>query len=155
MKIIVRETRADLPAAGEGLGGGPYEGDIAFTLDNNNAFFWNGTEWRPIGTPTPVTGSGALAATGISLITAVEGRSIYGLQVTGQAVPATAWDVRLEGSVDQLSWTEILSHVTSDGDGEIKFSGGNRYPVEWVRINVNALTLGPAGFIQVSFEAMP
>lgn len=74
----------------------------------------------------------------------------YALQVTGQDVAASAWSVALEGSLDGLTYTEILRHVTGDGDGVVKVSTSPViFPAFFIRARVISRTLGSAGKIRV------
>ena len=66
------------------------------------------------------------------------------LQVTGVPSPATAWVVDLEGSVDGVTFTQILRHTTLEGDGESVFSGTTLFLASFYRVRVVSLTLGGA-----------
>lgn len=85
----------------------------------------------------------------------VDGRGGYAVQVVGVGGVPTAWDVRLEGTLNGVNWVELvgMDHVTGDGNGSIVFSGANKYYVDAVRFRVNALTLGPATSINCIVEA--
>lgn len=83
----------------------------------------------------------------------VNGRTNFAIQVVGVGGTPTSWDVRLEGTVDGANWTELMLHVTVDGNGTLKFSGANRYPVDAVRFRVNGLTIAPATDIDCYVEA--
>ena len=72
------------------------------------------------------------------------------LQVVGVPVSASAWTVVLEGSVDGVNFSEILKHTTLTGDKQNLFSGTTLFLAKYYRINVTALTLGPATSISVS-----
>ena len=71
------------------------------------------------------------------------------LQVTGVGGIPTAWNVVLEGSVDGITFTEILKHQTIIGNGESVFSGTTLFLSNYYRVNVVSLTLGPATSIDV------
>lgn len=72
----------------------------------------------------------------------------YALQVKGSTGTATAWDVRLEGSLDGLNFSQIMGHQTSDGDGVMKVSTGTiPFPVLYMRVRTNALTLGSSASV--------
>lgn len=69
----------------------------------------------------------------------------FALQVTGTGAAASAWDVRLEGSLDGVKYAPLAQNATGDGDGSIKFSTGTTFsPVNYIRAYVNSLTLGSA-----------
>lgn len=104
---------------------------------------------------SPIRSSEERNATGAGTAVFVGGRTTYALQVTGVGGAASAWDVRLEGSLDGSAWQTILTHVTVSGDGALVFGGANRFPIDQARINVSALTLGgpPPTAIRVTWEA--
>lgn len=77
----------------------------------------------------------------------------FALQIVEVGGTLTAWDVRLEGSLDGVSWSTIRTHVTGDGAGATVFTGANRYSPRYVRVNVSGLTLGTATSISVLWRA--
>jgi len=66
------------------------------------------------------------------------------LQVIGEGGSPTLWEVLLEGSTDGINFSEILKHDTLTGDGVNVFSGTTLFLASYYRVNVTALTLGPA-----------
>lgn len=70
----------------------------------------------------------------------------HSLQVFGVGGSPTAWDIRLQGSLDGTHWFDILTHSSAGGDGlnDIKFSQGNFYKVSYLRVVCNAVTLSGA-----------
>lgn len=77
----------------------------------------------------------------------------YSLQVRGSTGTASSWDVRLEGSLDGVGWSSLITHGTADGDRYVKTSSATAatFPLTWIRARVNALTLGSsATAIQVN-----
>lgn len=94
-----------------------------------------------------------VAASGAAIV--VSGRGSYAIMVVGVGGVPTAWDVRLEGTLNGTNWTELtgMTHATGDGNGTIKWSGANRFPVHAVRFRLNAITLGPASSIDCVVEA--
>lgn len=92
-----------------------------------------------------LVGLGASAVIDVSVSPLVT----WTLQVSGDPVAATAWTVALEGSVDGISFTEILRHTTAEGDRESIFSGTTLFLASYYRINVIALTLGGATALDV------
>lgn len=90
---------------------------------------------------------GSVTATTPVVISTVDTHSqptkYYSLQVKASTGAATAWDVRLEGSLDGANWTGILAHSTADGDGTVKVSTNPViFPAAWVRTRLNSLTFG-------------
>lgn len=79
----------------------------------------------------------------------------YALQVVGDPVPADAWTVDLEGSLDGKNFDTILTHTTGTGDGKLWFSGNQIFPALFVRANVRQLTLGSADKITVWILCTP
>lgn len=76
--------------------------------------------------------------------------SKFGLQVKGTGAAATLWSVNLEGSLDGVNFSTVLSHVTATGDGSVMWIGSLEAPLLYFRSNVTALTLGSATNIVVT-----
>ena len=93
-----------------------------------------------------------IVATGPSAVTDVSANpmSSFTLQVTGVGGVATLWSVTIEGSLDGTTFSEIITHTSQLGDGENLYSGTTLFPVNYFRINVTALTLGPATSISAN-----
>jgi hypothetical protein len=99
-----------------------------------------------------------LAATGIAasstgqvkIALPIAARS-FAVQVKGVGGVPTAWTVALEGSIDAANWTALITH--NAGDGSTQWAADK--PVAFVRVNVSALTLGPASAINVGVLALP
>ena len=80
----------------------------------------------------------------------------FSLQVVGDEVAATAWDVALEGSLDGVNFEPLLTHVSgTNSNGAIVFNGNQVYPVMFIRSKVNSVTLGSATRILVYILGMP
>ena len=79
--------------------------------------------------------------------------SSLSLQVVGVGAAPTAWSVSLQGSNNNANWTNLLMHITADGNGANVFTGSNRFPIRYVRVNVTALVLGGATSINVLWRA--
>jgi hypothetical protein len=73
----------------------------------------------------------------------------YSVQVTGTGAAATAWDVRLECSLDNVGFTTVLTHTNVDGDTTMKASGSAGFPCLYFRSRTAGLTLGGATNIVV------
>jgi hypothetical protein len=73
----------------------------------------------------------------------------FSLQVVGNPVSATSWNVILEGSLDGVNFDTIMSHDTAIGNGKILFSGSVIFPILYYRCRIDALVLGPASEINV------
>lgn len=91
-----------------------------------------------------ITGTGVFGPVDVS----ESPMSTWSLQVSGVGGVPTAWTVVLEGSLDGVSFTEILKHTTAIGNGETIFSGTTLFLANYYRVNVTALTLGPATSIE-------
>lgn len=74
----------------------------------------------------------------------------FSLTVRGVGAAPTAWNVVLEGSLDNVNYTTMLTHVnTTEANGETKVSGATLFAVFYFRIRVVSLTLGGATGITV------
>jgi hypothetical protein len=81
--------------------------------------------------------------------------STYGLQVKGTGAAPTAWNVTLDGSLDNANWTTIVAHTNgTNADGATVWDTAGKANL-FYRINVAALTLGSATDIKVSAVAVP
>ncbi len=89
------------------------------------------------------------AASGTTVSVATTPLSSYSVQVTGTGAAASAWDVRLEGSLDNVVFTQILQHLNTTGDGVLLFTGANLFPALYVRSRCASITLGSATNIVV------
>ncbi len=82
-------------------------------------------------------------------------QKFYTIQVKGTGGVPTAWDVRLEVSIDNANWTEIGQHATVDGDGVLKFLNTDPKVSLYARFRCAGLTLGPATNIVAWLLASP
>ena len=57
-----------------------------------------------------------------------------------QTGTVTAWDCRLEGSLDNTNFTTLITHTNADGSGVIKFS--STCPCRYFRARCASITLG-------------
>lgn len=72
----------------------------------------------------------------------------FTIQVIGVGGTPTAWDVRLECSLEGTSWTQVLQHTNVDGNGLTK-PLAIPFPCLRMRANIAGLTLAPAAAIGV------
>ena len=108
--------------------------------------------------PIPVS-TGAAIQTQVSSFTAAgagmavdasgRGLSSYSLQVVGLGATPTSWDVRLEGSIDNLNWTPLIQHTENSPNGSLVTSGPNIMLCLYARVKVAELTKGSATGIKV------
>lgn len=89
-----------------------------------------------------VTGAGAVVEM------AAAPAKYFSIQVNGVGGTPTAWDVRLECSLDGLAWTQVVQHTNADGIGTTK-PLATAFPCLKMRANVAGLTLAPASSIGV------
>ena len=69
----------------------------------------------------------------------------FGIQVTGTGATATAWTVVVEGSLDNTTFTTILTHVNgTNANGATVWSSAVNTPCLYFRARCSALTLGSA-----------
>ena len=101
-----------------------------------------------IGTIVPVTANRSDTYTttgnGVTVTTSSNPFNTYALQVVGTGAAATTWDVRLEGSLDNVNFTQILQHTNATLNGVVVFSGTLLAPALYIRSRCAGLTLGPA-----------
>lgn len=79
----------------------------------------------------------------------------FGLQVVGTGAAATTWDVRLEGSMDNVNFTQIVAHTQVTGDGVMVWSGANHFPSLYFRSRCAGLVLGGATNIIAYIYGVP
>lgn len=75
--------------------------------------------------------------------------SAFAVQVTGTGAAATTWDVRLEGSLNNSGFTQILQHTQVTGDTVTLWTGALEAPTLYFRARVAGLALGAATNIVV------
>ena len=76
--------------------------------------------------------------------------SVFAVQVKGTGAAASAWNVRLEGSLNNTEFSTILTHTEVTGDGVVLYSGSTLSPSLYVRSRVASITLGSATDIVVT-----
>lgn len=76
--------------------------------------------------------------------------SSFAVQVKGTGAAATLWTAVLEGTLDMVNYTTILTHTQAIGDGVVLFLGALPSPVLAYRARVVSLTLGTATNIVVT-----
>ena len=109
--------------------------------------FWQTTQ--PVsGTVNPTTSnrSDTYSATGNGVTVDISATPLKGfaIQVIGTGAAASLWDIRLEGSLDNVNFTQILQHTNTTGDGVVLYSGATLYPSLYFRSRCAGLTLGSA-----------
>lgn len=87
---------------------------------------------------------------GITVSKATAPVSRFSVSVKGTGAAATIWDVRLEGSLDNTNFTQILQHTTTTGDGVALYIGSLTAPSLYFRSRCAGLTLGSATNIVVT-----
>lgn len=80
--------------------------------------------------------------------------SSFGIQVKGTGASATTWDIRLEGSLDGVNFSQILAHTNTTGDGAVLWAGGVFSPALYFRSRVSGLVLGGASNVVVTILGM-
>jgi hypothetical protein len=108
-----------------------------------------GTEYGLVVRPTSApfaTGDDTYTAggNGVALDASKAPVKHFSLQVVGTGAAASAWIVALEISLDNANWTEILRHVTADGDGVVLSAGPAPFPALFLRSRCVSVTLGGA-----------
>lgn len=91
-----------------------------------------------------------VAGSGTTIDASASPMSAYAIQVKGTGAPASAWDVRLEGSLNGVNFTQILAHTNATGDGVVLWTGSLEAPALYFRSRVESVTLGGASNIVVT-----
>ena len=78
----------------------------------------------------------------------------WAIQVTGTGATPTSWDVRAEGGLNNVGFTQVVQHTTTTGDGITVYSGATLSPSLYLRIRVAGLVLGGATNIVVVLLGM-
>lgn len=73
---------------------------------------------------------------------------VHAIQVKGTGAAATSWTVLLEGSLDGVNFSTVLTHNATDGS--TVFSGTALNACKYIRSNCTALSLGSASNIVVT-----
>lgn len=76
--------------------------------------------------------------------------SSFSMQTKGTGAIPTLWTVVLEGTLDMVNYTTILTHTQATGDATILFLGALPSPVLAFRSRVVSVTLGTATNIVVT-----
>jgi hypothetical protein len=95
--------------------------------------------------PMYATRSDTYTATGSGTTVDISKRVMgaFSIQVVGTGGAATVWDVRIEGSNDNVNFTQIIAHTNADGDGLVK-ANATYFPCLYFRSRCAGLTLGIA-----------
>jgi hypothetical protein len=91
-----------------------------------------------------------VAANGTTLDAHLTPVKSFSIQVKGTGATATSWIIVLEGSLDNVNFTTLLQHMTSDGDGKILSSGASLFPVLYFRSRLVQVVLGSATNVVVT-----
>jgi hypothetical protein len=75
----------------------------------------------------------------------------FALEVSIPSGAITAWSVALEGSLDGVNWTNLITHTANIGSTQWAVDK----PCTFVRVNVTALTLNTAPSISAIVLAVP
>ena len=70
--------------------------------------------------------------------------SKFSLQVTGTGAVPTTWTVILEGSLDNVNFTPIITHTQVSGNALILSTGSSFFPMTFYRTRCSVLVLGAA-----------
>lgn len=79
-------------------------------------------------------------SSGTTIDTSISPLKYYSLSVV-QTGTVTVWDIRLEGSLDNTNFTQILQHTNVTGSGVTLFSSASN-PSLYIRSRCAAITLG-------------
>lgn len=99
------------------------------------------------------TGVAKTAAGAASIASSAAPFATYAMSVKGTGGAASSWSVTLDGSLDGVNYTTILTHSATDGSTVWETTGK---AANFVRVNVGSLTLGgSATAIVVVIVAVP
>lgn len=73
----------------------------------------------------------------------------FGIQLTGTGASATTWNVKLDGSLNGVTYTQLIQHTQADGDGATKWLA-SASPILYMRSRVSSLNLGGATNVVVT-----
>ncbi len=93
------------------------------------------------------------AASGTTIDTSLAPLKYYSLQVKGTGASATTWDVRLEGSLDNVNFSQLIQHTNVTGDGAVLWLGTAAASF-YIRSRCAAVALGSATNIVVTLVGM-
>jgi len=121
------------------------------TAEKVATLVWNGTEWISQGAAYFTrSDTYTIAANGTTIDVSNSPTQSFTIQVKGTGAAATAWDVRLEGSLDGTNFSQIIQHTDAVGDGVLKSTGTTFSPVLYFRSRCASITLGSATDIVVT-----
>lgn len=92
-------------------------------------------------------------ATGVTVTASAPVKS-FSILVKGTGSAATAWNVVLEGSLDNVTFTTILTHTQATGDGVLLSTTTSFTPSLYFRSRLTSITLAPATAIVVTILGM-
>ena|ERR1700719_802221 len=90
------------------------------------------------------------AATGTTVNVSTTSAKTFSIHIKGTGAAATLWNVVLEGSLDNVNFTTVLTHTNTTGDGIVLYSGATLYPSLYFRSRCVSITLGSATNIVVT-----
>lgn len=89
-------------------------------------------------------------ANGVAVNITTAPLSTFSIQVKGTGAGATTWDIRLEGSLDGVNFSQILQHTNTTGDGAVLWIGASSAPSLYFRSRCAGLVLGGASNVVVT-----
>lgn len=92
-------------------------------------------------------------ATGVTVTVPAPVKS-FSILVKSTGTAATAWNVVLEGSLDNVNFTTILTHTNVTGDGVLLSTTTSFTPSLYFRSRLTSITLTPATAIVVTILGM-
>jgi len=96
-----------------------------------------------------------VAGNGGTIDTSLAPLKVFSLNVKGVGGTPTAWAVVLEGSLDGVNWTTILTHNQLTPLGQTISSGSNNDPSLFFRSRCISVTLGTASAITATILGVP
>lgn len=128
-------------------------------LAPNLAFPVTGTFWQatqPISFPYATRSDTFTAAgNGTTVNVATTPLSQFAVQLTGTGAAATLWTAVLEGSLDGVTFSTILTHNTAIGNGVVLWLSASVAPCLYFRSRLVSVTLGSATNVVATILGIP
>lgn len=103
---------------------------------------WDGTQWTraQLYFYQNRTGAGNTSGAGTAIDMTANAMSKFGLQVENGTGTTSAWNINLEGSMDNASWFTLLNQTNATGTAQLSFVADK--PVRYCRSNVTSVNGG-------------
>lgn len=141
--VGIAPIRRDTPVAGANVS---TDGDYTNMITSNYGAAWTQCMFATKADTYTTT------ANGTTIDVSARPMIAYSIEVKGTGAAATTWDVRLEASLDNTNFSQVIAHTNADGDGVTKFFTGA--PGLYFRSRCAGLVLGGATNIVTTILGM-